>query len=56
MGASPVGGGYIPMGEIIQRMLNREYDGFWAIEHFGAADQLEYIRQSAEYLIPALDG
>lgn len=56
MGASPVGGGYIPMGEIIQQMLNRGYDGFWAIEHFGAADQLEYIRQSAEYLIPALDG
>lgn len=56
MGASPAGGGYIPMGEIIQRMLNRGYEGFFAIEHFGAADQLEYIRQSAEYLTSALNG
>ncbi|MDD6234541.1 MAG: hypothetical protein PUB17_05110 [Lachnospiraceae bacterium] len=44
------------MGEIIQQMLDCGYDGFFAIEHFGAADQLEYMKQSAEYLTSALEG
>lgn len=50
LGASPVGGGYIPVGELVEKLKSRGYEGYLAIEHYNAPDQVEYIRKSAEYL------
>lgn len=46
----PVGSGYMPVKRIVEDLLSHGYDGYFAIEHFGAEDQLACIRQSAEYL------
>lgn len=45
-----VGGGYIGIGELIKRLLADGYSGSFSVEHFGAADQLEYARKSVEYI------
>lgn len=50
MYSAPVGSGCIPMKEIVSDLLFSGYDGVFAIEHFGALDQLEFIRRSAEWL------
>lgn len=47
---SPVGSGYMPIAAIVKDLKATGYDGFLAIEHFGAADQLEFMRRSAKYL------
>jgi len=47
---APVGEGCIKMREIIAALEARGYDGIYTIEHFGAENQLEYIRKSAEFL------
>ena len=46
----PVGSGYMPVARIVEDLLDRGYDGYFAIEHFGAKDQLFCIRESAKYL------
>lgn len=46
----PVGGGYMPIAELVEKLKAQNYKGFLAIEHFGAPDQLAYLLQSAEYL------
>lgn len=46
----PVGAGYMPIEAIVRDSAAGGYDGFFAIEHFGAPDQLEYMKKSAEYL------
>ena len=46
----PVGFGYIPVGRIVSKLLSGGYDGWLAIEHYGAPDQLGYMRKSAAYL------
>ncbi|MNI45613.1 Inosose dehydratase [compost metagenome] len=50
MYAIPVGSGCIPMKEIVTELLNSGYDDTFAIEHFGALDQLAYMKQSAGWL------
>ena len=45
-----VGDGYLPVDEVVRRLKSRGYQGFLAIEHFGARDQLEAICRSARYL------
>ncbi len=50
MYASPVGGGVIPMAEILRRLAALHYNGKLAIEHFGAPDQLRYIEESARWV------
>ncbi|MDD2647617.1 MAG: sugar phosphate isomerase/epimerase [Eubacteriales bacterium] len=45
-----VGSGIIPIAKILDRLFEDGYDGICAIEHFGAADQLEAMRVSAEWL------
>ncbi|MNO30515.1 Inosose dehydratase [compost metagenome] len=47
---SPVGSGCIPMQEILDRLGAVGYKDTVAIEHFDAADQLAYMKQSAEWL------
>ncbi|MCQ2519575.1 MAG: sugar phosphate isomerase/epimerase [Lachnospiraceae bacterium] len=45
-----VGDGYIPMKEVVSKVLATGYDGYFAIEHFGARKQLEYMKKSADFL------
>ncbi|MGN0314928.1 MAG: sugar phosphate isomerase/epimerase family protein [Fusicatenibacter sp.] len=50
MGPCAAGEGYIPIRRLIDLLRTRGYDGYLAIEHFGAPDQMNTIRQSAHYL------
>lgn len=45
-----VGGGFIPVGKILNGLLRDGYTGSFSIEHFGAPDQLEYAGRSVEYI------
>ena len=42
------GGGYVGVEKLVKRMLADGYTGDFSVEHFGAADQAEYMRRSAE--------
>ena len=46
----PVGEGYMPIAELVEKLKAQNYKGYLAIEHFGAPDQLAYLLQSTEYL------
>lgn len=50
MYASPVGKGCIHMEEIIHGLKEIGYDDTLAIEHFGALDQLEFMKESARWI------
>lgn len=50
LGPSPAGGGYIPIKELISKLKEWGYDGYLAIEHFGAKDQISFMRESAAFL------
>lgn len=45
------GGGFIGIETLVKRLLADGYNGSFSIEHFGAADQLWYMRRSAENVI-----
>ncbi len=49
-------GGVIGAERLIKRLLSDGYDGVFAIEHFGAADQLAYMKKSAESIIGIMEG
>lgn len=51
----PVGAGYMPIAELVLKLKAQGYEGYLAIEHFGAPDQMEYIKKSAEYLRRVLE-
>ncbi|WP_342565680.1 sugar phosphate isomerase/epimerase [Paenibacillus sp. FSL R7-0345] len=51
MYAIPAGSGCIPMRELVTELLNSGYDDTFVIEHFGAQDQLAFMKQSAEWLL-----
>lgn len=42
--------GCVAVAQTVKELLRSGYDGIYTIEHFGAYDQLEFIRQSAENL------
>ena len=46
----PVGKGYVKISKILERLARMGYDGYYAIEHFNAKDQLKYIKQSTKFL------
>lgn len=46
----PVGSGSIRMAAILEDLKGIGYTGFLTIEHFGAPDQLAFLRQSATWL------
>ena len=48
--AVPVGDGKIPIKEVVTSLLSSGYDGYFAIEHFDAVDQMVYIERSARFL------
>lgn len=45
-----VGAGELPIEAIAKELLRTGYQGWFAIEHFGSADQLHDIKESAENL------
>ncbi len=45
-----VGTGTMQISQILQLIRQSEYQGYFSIEHFGAPNQLEYIRQSAQWI------
>ena len=45
-----VGNGCIKMKEIVEKILETGYDDYFAIEHFGSLNQLEDMRNSANFL------
>lgn len=49
-------GGVIGIEALIKRLIADGYDGVLAIEHFGAADQLSYMRKSAENILRITEG
>ncbi len=44
------GSGRLPMAEIVSRLQEKEYGGYYAIEHFDVPNQEEAIKCSAEFL------
>lgn len=46
-----VGSGVMQIEEILKLLLDNGYQGYVSIEHFGAPDQPEYIRQSAQWIL-----
>ncbi len=52
---APVGGGCLPIIDLLRALRRDGYDGDLAIEHYGAADQMSYIRASASWLKEAWD-
>ena len=51
----PVGEGYLPIAKLVQRLIADGYTGYLAIEHFGAEDQIEFMRRSAAFLHKLID-
>lgn len=47
----PVGQGYMPIEKLINKLEDAGYEGYLAIEHFGAKDQLGFMKASAEFLV-----
>ena len=48
--AVPVGDGRIPIKEVVTRLTESGYDGYFAIEHFDAKDQYGFMGKSANFL------
>ncbi|MBP0957744.1 MAG: sugar phosphate isomerase/epimerase [Oscillospiraceae bacterium] len=45
------GNGYIGIEGLVKKLLNDDYKGSLSIEHFGANDQLMYMKKSAENVL-----
>ena len=58
MASCPTGAGYLPIKRIVKEALMEQYGGFFAIEHFGAENQLQCMKKSAQFLqeLEALPG
>lgn len=50
----PVGTGVIPMEPLLQILQAAGFDGYCSAEHFGAADQWDYITRSAQWMASKL--
>lgn len=48
--------GVIGIDKLIKQLMEDGYDDVLAIEHFGAADQLSYMKKSAENVLRVLEG
>lgn len=45
-----VGGGFIGIAQLLDALKTDGYSGSLSVEHFGAANQLEYMKTSAEFV------
>lgn len=54
-GMAPVaaGDGYLPLCKLARALMDRGYEGYFAIEHYGHLDQASAILRSAENLLKA---
>ena len=50
MYSSPTGSGIIRIDEVVRRLVQRGYDNYLAIEHFGSQNQLDDMKKSAAWL------
>ena len=50
IGELAVGDGRIPIKEVVTKLLSSGYNGYFAIEHFGAGDQIKFMERSARFL------
>lgn len=50
MATCPTGAGYLPVERIVREALAEGYQGYFAIEHFGAENQIDCMQKSAEFL------
>lgn len=50
LGPCAAGEGYIPIARLVKSLKESGYNGYLAIEHFGAQNQISYIEKSADYL------
>lgn len=46
----PTGFGYLPIKKLILKILETGYDDYFAIEHFDAYDQQDYIKKSSDFM------
>ncbi len=53
---APVCEGEIGIEALVKRLCSDGYEGTFAIEHFGADDQLRYMKRSADNLLKAMKG
>lgn len=44
------GSGVLPMAEVLHLLAQKEYDGYAAVEHFGAGNEWDYVQRSARWL------
>lgn len=51
----PAGDGYMPIAKLVEKLKEQGYQGYLAIEHFGAPDQLGFMLKSAEFLKKLLE-
>ncbi len=49
------GRGYLPIKEIVEKLLNQGYCGYLAIEHFDYPVQIQGIKESSKYLHEIID-
>lgn len=47
----PVGEGWLGLDELTRTLIQGGYKGSFSVEHFGAANQLEALRRSAEHVL-----
>lgn len=52
---APVGGGDLPLEEIVARLKQDGYQGAYTIEHYGAAHPWEYLQRSVEWVKSQLE-
>ena len=50
LAAVATGSGYLPLETVIRQLQYRGYEGVYAIEHFGAKDQLQAMRDSVKFM------
>lgn len=46
----PTGGGLLPIADLVQKLKKQGYQDYFAIEHFDAPNQIEYLKKSADFL------
>ena len=46
----PVGGGDLPVAEVVSRLKRDGYGGIYTIEHYGASSALDYLRRSIDWV------
>ncbi len=48
---APTGSGVIPMREFLNTVLQTGYTGYFTVEHYGAANQLDFMQKSAGWML-----